>query len=198
MVFAIVLAGFASYDLTQALRKAEFHVPAHPDGRVRGLAMPIAYYAAPAGGSSPARRDGARLRRGTRGAGAALARRSGASLVRGLAAGAFVQGYVTFLATFTQSCSRPPTAGSGGRSRSSSSRSPRMSRIHGFGLAFGKHKMAPVISPKKTWRASPAVPPRAMAGVLLSTLMLGNVVVRAGVRGSDLPHGDRATSSSRS
>ena len=78
------------------------------------------------------------------------ARRTGASLVRDLAAGAFVQGYVTFLATFTVVL----TAADGGQWWTLAFIIIAVAAdvgAYAFGLMFGKHPMAPVISPKKTW-----------------------------------------------
>ncbi|RZS66050.1 phosphatidate cytidylyltransferase [Agromyces ramosus] len=175
MVFAVVLAGFASYELTQALRKAEFHVPRIPTVASAVLAMPIAYYAG-AGGQLLAVLGAMLLVAVWRLVEQALPshRRSAASLVRDLAAGTFVQGYVTFLATFTVVL----TAADGGQWWTLAFIIIAVAAdvgAYGFGLAFGKHKMAPVISPKKTWEGfAGGAAASLVAGVLLSTLMLGN------------------------
>ncbi len=101
-------------------------------------------------------------------------RRPGASLVRDLAAGAFVQGYVTFLATFAVVL----TAAEGGQWWTLAFIVTAVAADTGayaFGLMFGKHKMAPIISPKKTWEGfAGGAAASLVAGVLLSTLMLGN------------------------
>ena len=45
MLFAIVLAGFAAYELAQALRKAGLPRPAHPAAVAAAvIAVPIAYF----------------------------------------------------------------------------------------------------------------------------------------------------------
>src|SRR4029453_10854504 len=44
MLFAVVLSGFAAYELSQALRKGEFDVPRIPTVAAAVLAVPIAYY----------------------------------------------------------------------------------------------------------------------------------------------------------
>jgi phosphatidate cytidylyltransferase len=101
-------------------------------------------------------------------------RRSGPSLVRDLAAGAFVQAYVTLLATFAVVL----TAAEGGQWWTLAFIIIAVAAdvgAYGFGLAFGKHPMAPVISPKKTWEGfAGGAAASIVAGVLLSILMLGN------------------------
>jgi phosphatidate cytidylyltransferase len=101
--------------------------------------------------------------------------RTGArALLRDLAAGAFVQGYVTFLATFAVVL----TAAEGGQWWTLAFIVIVVAADTGayaFGLLFGKHKMAPIISPKKTWEGfAGGAGASLIAGVLLSTLMLGN------------------------
>ena len=175
MVFAIVLAGFASYELTQALRKAEFHVPRIPTVAGAVIAMPIAYYGG-AGGQLLAVLGAMLLVCAWQLVEQAVPsrRRTGASLVRDLAAGAFVQGYVTFLATFTVVL----TAADGGQWWTLAFIIIAVAAdvgAYAFGLSFGKHKMAPVISPKKTWEGfAGGAAASLVAGVLLSLLMLGN------------------------
>ncbi|MDQ0892613.1 phosphatidate cytidylyltransferase [Agromyces ramosus] len=175
LVFAVLIAGFASYELTQALRKGGYLVPRIPTVVVAVLAVPIAYYGG-AGGQLLAVLGGilvVTLWRLGEQAVPAL-RRSGASLARDLAAGAFVQGYVTFLATFAVVL----TAAEGGQWWTLAFIIVAVAADTGayaFGLAFGKHKMAPIISPKKTWEGfAGGAAASLVAGVLLSTLMLGN------------------------
>ena len=114
------------------------------------LAMPIAYYAG-AGGQLLAVLGAMVLVAVWRLVEQALPshRRSAASLVRDLAAGTFVQGYVTFLATFTVVL----TAADGGQWWTLAfiiiAVAADIACPYGFGLAFGKHKMAPVISPEE-------------------------------------------------
>jgi phosphatidate cytidylyltransferase len=175
LVFAVVIAGFASYELAQALRKGDYHVPRIATAVVAVLAVPVAYYGG-AGGQLIAVLGGilvVTLWRLGEQAVPAL-RRSGSSLVRDLVAGVFVQGYVTFLATFAVVL----TAADDGQLWTLAFIIIAVAADTGAyatGLAFGKHKMAPVISPKKTWEGfAGGAALSLIAGVLLSTLMLGN------------------------
>ena len=175
MLFAVVLAGFAAYELTQALRKGEFDVPRIPTVAVAVIAVPIAYYGG-AGGQFLAVIGGIVLVTAWRLVEQAVPsrRRTGTSLVRDLTAGAFVQGYVTLLATFTVVL----TAAEGGQWWTLAFIVIVVAADTGayaFGLMFGKHKMAPIISPKKTWEGfAGGAAASVLAGLLLSTLMLGN------------------------
>src|SRR5215207_9362933 len=102
MAFAVVLAAFASYELTVALRHGGYLVPRIPTIVSAVVAVPIAYYGG-AAGQLLAVLCGTLLVVGWRlaeQASAAVRGRSG-GLVRDLAAAVFVQGYVVFLATFT-------------------------------------------------------------------------------------------------
>ena len=175
MLFAVLIAGFASYELAQALRKAEYHVPRIPTVVVAVAAVPLAYYGG-AGGQLLAVLGGilvVTLWRIGEQAVPSL-RRPGRDLGRDLVAGGFVQGYVTFLATFAVVL----TAADGGELWTLAFIIVAVAADTGayaFGLMFGKHKMAPVISPKKTWEGFAGGGAASLvAGVLLSTLMLGN------------------------
>jgi phosphatidate cytidylyltransferase len=175
MLFAVVLAGFAAYELSQALRKGEFDVPRIPTVAAAVIAVPIAYYGG-AGGQFLAVIGGIVLVTAWRLVEQAVPsrRRSGASLLRDLSAGVFVQGYVTLLATFTVVL----TAADGGQWWTLAFIVIAVSAdvgAYAFGLMFGKHKMAPVISPKKTWEGfAGGAGASLVAGVLLSLFMLGN------------------------
>jgi phosphatidate cytidylyltransferase len=175
LVFAVLIAGFASYELTQALRKGDYHVPRIPTVAVAVLAVPIAYYGG-AGGQLLAVLGGMLVVTVWRLCEQAVVtlRRPGVSLTRDLAAGAFVQGYVTFLATFAVVL----TAAEGGQWWTLAFIITAVAADTGayaFGLMFGKHKMAPIISPKKTWEGfAGGAAMSLVAGVLLSILMLGN------------------------
>ena len=157
MLFAVVIAGFASYELAQALRKAEYQVPRIPTAVVAvlgGIVVVTLWRLAEQ--AVPTRRTDAR------------------GLLRDLAAVTFVQGYVTFLATFAVVL----TAAEGGQWWTLAFIVVVVSADTGayaFGLMLGKHKMAPIISPKKTWEGfAGGAGASLVAGVLLSTLMLGN------------------------
>ena len=175
MLFAVLIAAFASYELTQALRKGGFHVPRIPTVVVAVAAVPIAYYGG-AGGQLLAVIAGILIVSLWRVIEQVVPdlRRPAASLARDLGAGAFVQGYVTFLATFAVVL----TAAEGGQWWTLAFIVAAVAADTGayaFGLMFGKHPMAPVISPKKTWEGfAGGAAASLVAGVLLSTLMLGN------------------------
>ncbi|GAA1515721.1 phosphatidate cytidylyltransferase [Agromyces terreus] len=175
MLFAVVIAGFASYELAQALRKGGYLVPRIPTIAAAVIAVPFAYYGG-AGGQFLAVLGGILLVSVWRVAQqvSASSRTSGRALVRDVAAGAFVQGYVTFLATFAVVL----TASDGGQWWTLAFVIVAISADTGayaFGLMFGKHPMAPVISPKKTWEGfAGGGGVSIVAGVLLSVLLLDN------------------------
>lgn len=175
MLFAVVIAGFTSYELAQALRKGGYHVPRIPTVVVAVAAVPIAYYAG-AGGQLLAVLGGIVIVTVWRFVEQALPthRAHPRGLGRDLAAGVFVQGYVTFLATFAVIL----TAADGGQWWTLAFIVVVVAADTGAyasGLMFGKHKMAPIISPKKTWEGFGGGGAASLiAGVLLSTLMLGN------------------------
>ncbi len=175
MLFAVVLAGFAAWELSQALRKGDFDVPRIPTVAAAVIAIPIAYYGG-ASGQLLAVLGAIVLVTAWRLVEQAVPsrRRSGTSLVRDLTAGVFVQGYVTLLATFTVVL----TAAEGGQWWTLAFIIIAVAAdvgAYAFGLMFGKHKMAPVISPKKTWEGfAGGAGASLLAGVLLSLFMLGN------------------------
>ena len=175
MLFAVVIAAFASYELAQALRKGGYHVPRIPTVVVAVAAVPLAYYGS-ASGQLIAVLGGILIVTVWRLCEQAVPskRRSGRDLGRDLAAGAFVQGYVTFLATFAVVL----TAAEDGQYWTLAFIIIAVAADTGAyasGLMFGKHKMAPIISPKKTWEGfAGGAAASLIAGVLLSTLMLGN------------------------
>lgn len=173
IVFGIVMVAFASWELAQALRNGGYFVPLVPTVVAAVVAVPISYYWG-AGGQLLAVLGGTVfvcLWRLVRHADPAVATAS-PRLARDLGAAVFVQGYVTFLATFAVVL----TAADGGQWWTLAFVIIVVSVDTGayvFGLSFGKHKMAPIISPKKTWEgfAGGAVA-SLIAGVLLAVLML--------------------------
>ncbi len=175
MLFAVVVAGFASYELAQALRKGSYLVPRIPTVIAAVVAVPISYYGG-AGGQLIAVLAGIALvtvwRLVEQGV-PSVAQASG-GLLRDLAAGAFVQGYVTFLACFTVVL----TASDGGQWWTLAFIIVAVvadTGAYASGLLFGKHPMAPVISPKKTWEGFAGGAAASLAaGVLLSIFMLGS------------------------
>ncbi len=175
LVFAVALVGFASYELAQALRKGRFDVPRIPTVVAAVAVVPFAYFGG-AGGQVIAVLVGVAFVSAWRlfeqlSAGR---RTSGRMLLRDLGAGAFVQGYVTFLATFAVVL----TAADGGEWWTLAFVIVAISADTGAyasGLMFGKHPMAPIISPKKTWEGfAGGALASVLAGVLLSLFMLEN------------------------
>lgn len=175
MVFAVVLVAFASIELVQALRKGDIRVPIVPTVTVAVLTVPVSYYFG-AGGQLLAVLAGILLVwlwRLVETLVGSASRRSGRALARDLGAAAFVQGYVTLLATFAVVL----TAADGGEWWTLAFIITAVAADTGayaFGLMFGKHPMAPVISPKKTWEGfAGAAGASLLAGVLLALFMLG-------------------------
>ncbi len=176
MVFAVVVAGFASSELAAALRHGGYLVPRIPTVIAAVVAVPIAYYGG-AAGQLMAVLAGMALVVAWRLVEQAVpsvraASKDSRGLVRDLGASVFVQGYVTFLATFTVVL----TAAEGGQWWTLAFIIIVVATDTGayaFGLAFGKHPMAPVISPKKTWEGfGGAVLTSVVAGIILAIFML--------------------------
>lgn len=175
MVFAVVLAAFASSELAAALRNGGYRVPRVPTVAAAIVAVPVAYYGG-AAGQIAAVLGGMLLVVAWRLAEQASpdVRASSRGLVRDLGAGLLVQAYVVFLATFTVVL----TAAEGGQWWTLAFIIIAVAADTGAyasGLAFGRHPMAPVISPKKTWEGfAGGALASIVAGVLLSLFMLGN------------------------
>jgi phosphatidate cytidylyltransferase len=173
MIFAALLVGFTSYELASALRFAGRDVP-RVASIIGGIAIvPAAFYWGPTGAwlallsaivfvslwraaemLSPNRRVSPRL------------------FWKDVGAGALVQSYVPFLAMFTLLLTR-----------SHNGQFWTLAFLivvvavdtgaYATGLLFGKHPMAPRISPKKTWEGfAGSVAAAMLAGVLLSIFML--------------------------
>lgn len=175
MVFAVVLVAFASIELVQALRKGGIVVPIAPTVTVAVVTVPVSYYFG-AGGQLLAVLGGIVLVwvwRLVAGLVAPATRNDAKGVIRDLGAAAFVQGYVTLLATFAVVL----TAADGGEWWTLAFIITAVAADTGayaFGLMFGKHPMAPVISPKKTWEGfAGAAGTSLVAGVLLALFMLG-------------------------
>jgi phosphatidate cytidylyltransferase len=173
MVFAALLIGFTSYELANALRFAGRNVP-RVATIVAGVAVvPAAFYWGPSGAwlITLAAMVFVSLWRTVE-----LIRpshRVSASLFwKDIGAGVLVQVYVPFLAMFTLLLDRQPNG---------------QFWVLAFlivvvaidtgayvsGLLFGKHPMAPKISPKKTWEGfAGSVVVAMLAGVLLGVFML--------------------------
>src|SRR5699024_7842229 len=100
-------------------------------------------------------------------------RASGKALLEDVAAGTFVHVYVPFLASFAVLL----TAQEGGQWWTLAFLVTVISidtGAYASGLLFGEHKMAPRISPKKTWEGfAGSVVVAVIAGVLLALFMIG-------------------------
>ncbi|WKK71419.1 phosphatidate cytidylyltransferase [Rathayibacter oskolensis] len=173
MVLAGALVLLAALELSNALRHAGRDIPRIPTGIVAVVAVPTAYYGGISGGflavllgslvialwrlveqlvkhTSSARRD----------------------LLLDLGLGAFVQAYVTFLGAFAIRLVAEP----GGQLWALSFLVLAIvvdTGAYASGLTWGKHPMAPRISPKKTWEGfAGAGVAGVVAGVLLAVLLL--------------------------
>lgn len=173
MLFAAVLVGFTSFELASALRAAGRDVPRLPTVVAALAVIPASFYwlatghwLATLGGIAfiSAWRIVELLRPSHR--------VSGTELLKDLGAGAFIMAYVAFLGGFTVLL----TAQDGGQWWTLAFLIVVVSvdtGAYASGLAFGRHKMAPVISPKKTWEGfAGSVAAAVLAGILLAIFML--------------------------
>jgi phosphatidate cytidylyltransferase len=173
MVFAAALIGFTSYELASALRFAGRDVPRLPTVIVAVALVPASFYWLDAGHWYVTL------------AGIAVLsiwrivelvrpshRVAPIELLKDLAAGAFIMAYVAFMGAFTVLL----TAQDGGQWWTLAFLIVVVAvdtGAYATGVAFGKHPMAPTISPKKTWEGfAGSVAAAVIAGVLLSIFML--------------------------
>jgi phosphatidate cytidylyltransferase len=194
VLVAAALVGFAVYELAGALRTAGRHVPRIASTVAGVLAQPVAYLATvPVGGAGQCSGDcSAAARIGTAVPLGWLLAVVGAIVVavlwrlvqhvvrpvpgtglrQDLGATVFVQLYVTLLGT----CVTVLTAQDGGQWWTLSFVSVVVATdvfAYASGLAFGKHPMAPRISPKKTWEGfAGSALAAVVVGTLLSVLLL--------------------------
>jgi phosphatidate cytidylyltransferase len=186
VLVSATLVGFAAYELAGALRAAGRRVPRIGSAVAGVLAQPAAYVAtvpvgACRGTCTAASRIGTALPAGWllavmgavvlavvwRLAQQIIRPAAGGSLARDLGATVFVQLYVTLLGT----CVTVLTAQDGGQWWTLSFVSVVVATdvfAYASGLAFGKHPMAPRISPKKTWEGFAG---SALAAVVLATVL---------------------------
>jgi phosphatidate cytidylyltransferase len=192
VLVAAALVGFAAYELAGALRTAGRHVPRIGSAVAGVLAQPVAYLATVPvgdcrGGCTAVARIGTAVPAGWLLAvlGAVvvavlwrLVRHvlrpvPGAALLQDLGATVFVQLYVTLLGT----CVTVLTAQDGGQWWTLSFVSVVVATdvfAYASGLAFGRHPMAPRISPKKTWEGfAGSALAAVVVGTVLSLLLLG-------------------------
>ncbi|MDY0912562.1 phosphatidate cytidylyltransferase [Rathayibacter festucae] len=173
MVLAGALVLLAALELSNALRQAGRDIPRIPTGVVAVVAVPAAYYGgmqaawfAVLGGSALVAlwRLGEQLFRRTRS--------TGRELLLDVGLGAFVQIYVTFLGAFAIRL----VAEEGGQLWALSFLILVIvvdTGAYASGLTWGKHPMAPRISPKKTWEGfAGAAAAGVGVGVLLAVLLL--------------------------
>jgi phosphatidate cytidylyltransferase len=173
MIVAAILIFFMVIEFTSALRTAGRRVPRIPSVVVGVAVVPAAYYFGAQGQwlmliagivivslwrlalFVPARR-----------------RTSAIDLWRDLGTGAFVQIYTTFLGSFLVLL----TAQQGGQWWALGALIIVISvdtGAYATGLSFGKHPMAPRISPKKTWEGfAGSVAASMIAGILVSLFMI--------------------------
>lgn len=176
MPFAALLIGFTVFELTTALRGAGRDVPRVASIVVGVAAVPIAFYFHVPG-----------LWLATLGGILVISLWRIAELTRpshrvpvrevfaDIGAGMFVQLYITFLAGFYVVLAGEKD--NGGQWWVLAALITVVTTdvgAYAAGLSFGKHKMAPKISPGKTWEGFAGAAVAAMiAGTLLATLMLG-------------------------
>ncbi|MDF1478676.1 CDP-archaeol synthase [Leifsonia sp. H3M29-4] len=173
MIFAAALIGFATYELATALRSTGRDVPRVPTIAAAIAIVPAAFYWQDAGHwlvtlAAIALVSLWRLAEMIR----PSMRVSPAALLRDLGAGVFILVYIGFMASFTVLL----TAQDGGQFWTLAFLIVVVSvdtGAYASGLAFGKHPMAPVISPKKTWEGfAGSVAAALIAGILLAIFML--------------------------
>jgi phosphatidate cytidylyltransferase len=173
MVFGVVLVIFTSFELASALRYAGRDVPRIPTVIAAVGMVPLSFYGL-ATGHWLALLGGIVLVSLWRLVETLFQRPrvSGIDLLKDIGAGAFVQSYVVFLAGFTVLLTAQP----GGQWWTLAFLIVVVSvdvGAYATGLNFGKHPMAPLISPKKTWEGfAGSVFFALLAGVLLSVFML--------------------------
>jgi phosphatidate cytidylyltransferase len=173
MVFAIVLVGFAAFELASALRFAGRDVPRLPTVIAAVAIVPASFYWLATGHwfGTVAGVLFVTLWRLAESVVPKL-RVSGKDLAKDVAAGAFVQAYVVFLGGFTVLL----TAQDGGQWWTLGFLIIVVSvdvGAYASGINFGKHLMAPLISPKKTWEGFAGSAAAALlAGVLVAIFML--------------------------
>ena len=174
ILFAGVLVGFAAYELASALRRSGRDIPRIPLLVACLAIVPLTFFF---GGEGQwlATLGAVVLVTAWRLIEVAVPgnRVAGAALARDLGGGVFVIAYVAFLASFTVLL----TAQDGGQWWTISFLVVIVATDTGAwatGIMFGRHPMAPSISPKKSWEgfAGSAVAALA-AGVLTSWLILG-------------------------
>lgn len=174
MIVAAFLIGFTAFELASALRSSGRRVPRWPTVIAALATVPAAFYLADAG-KWFATLAGIGFVVLWRVAELANPRLRGAAreVWLDLAAGTFIQIYIPFLASFAVLLTAKP----GGEWWTLAFLILVISvdtGAYATGLTFGRHPMAPRISPKKTWEGfAGSVAAAFLAGVLLSLFMIG-------------------------
>lgn len=174
MIVAAFLIGFTAFELASALRSAGRRVPRWPTVIAALVMVPAAFYLGDEGKWLAALAGVAFvvLWRVAELANPKLRGRA-QDVLRDLAAGTFIQIYVPFLASFAVLLTAKP----GGEWWTLAFLIIVISidtGAYATGLTFGKHPMAPRISPKKTWEGfAGSVAAAFTAGILLSIFMIG-------------------------
>ena len=174
MIFAGLLVGFTAWELASALRFAGRRVPRVPALIAALAVVPAAFYWLATGHwlvtlAGIALVVAWRLAELARPA----ARTSPREVLLDLGAGVFIMMYIAFMAGFTVLL----TAQDGGQFWTLAFLIVVVSvdvGAYATGLTFGKHPMAPTISPKKTWEGfAGSVAAAVVAGILTAIFMLG-------------------------
>ena len=174
MLFAAALIGFTSYELASALRFAGRDVPRLPTVVAALAVVPASFYWLAEGHwyVTLAGVGFIALWRVAEFVNPRL-RVSGLDLLKDIGAGALIMGYVAFLGGFTVLLTAQP----GGQWWTLAVLIVVVSvdvGAYATGLSFGKHPMAPLISPKKTWEGfAGSVLAAVTAGILVAIFMLG-------------------------
>ena len=174
MIFAGLLVGFTAWELASALRFAGRRVPRVPALIAALAVVPAAFYWLAAGHWLVTLAGIAlvvvwRLAELVKPA----SRTSAREVLLDLGAGVFIMMYIAFMAGFTVLL----TAQDGGQFWTLAFLIVVVSvdvGAYATGLTFGKHPMAPTISPKKTWEGfAGSVAAAVFAGILTAIFMLG-------------------------
>ncbi len=174
MVFAGLLIAFTVFEFASALRRAGRDIPRIPTVVTALAVVPCTYYLGATGlwYSVLAGIVFVSLWRVVEYSIPAL-RGHSTSLWRDIAAGAFVQVYVTFLASFSVLLAAQNNGGQWWVLAFLILVVSIDTGAYASGLNFGKHAMAPLISPKKTWEGfAGGVVAAMIAGILLALFML--------------------------
>lgn len=173
MVFAALLTGFTSYELANALRFGGRDVPRLPTVVAAIAVVPAAFYLHALGHWLVILGGMAFIALWR--VALLISRKHRAApldVIKDLAAGVFIMSYVGLMASFTVLLTAQP----GGQWWTLAFLITVIAidtGAYASGLAFGRHPMAPIISPKKTWEGfAGSVVVAIVAGILLALFMI--------------------------